>query len=182
MAINMGDEKMTQVSETRQSIWKAMEQYKEKMKLWDRDILDVGIAGDPEYAPGKRGGNHQFFGKNNNYCTLDILPEYEPDFIGDICKTEFPDERWDLVIISQVLEHCWTPKKAIKEAYRIIKPHGWLIVDTPWNYPQHEEDGFGDYWRFTPMGMDKLCEEAGFDIIYNISNSWLVSVLARKNK
>lgn len=171
---------MISISPTRQAILKNIEDYRDYMNLSGKDVLDVGIAGDEEYAPGKKGGNHKFFGDKNNYATMDMIADLKPDYVGDICDTEFQDYSWDLIIISQVLEHCWTPKQALKEAYRITKKGGWLIVDTPWNYPQHEEDGFGDYWRFTPMGMDKLCTEAGYMLVQNNSNPWLVSVLARK--
>ena len=176
---------MLKLSNCRQSVLQAMERYKfrlDTMGFKNKKVLEVGIAGDEEYKPGKRGGNYTFFSDSNEYKTLDILKEYNPDFVGDICNTEFKDGEWDLVILSQTIEHIWTPKKAVKECSRIIKTGGFLILDCPWNYPQHEELGFGDYWRITPMGIEKLCDEAGLYILESQHSPYLVSVLAKKNE
>jgi 2-polyprenyl-3-methyl-5-hydroxy-6-metoxy-1,4-benzoquinol methylase len=62
--------------------------------------------------------------------------------VGDAETLAFADETFDLAIASEVLEHLWAPEIFITEAYRILKPHGYLIIETPegiagLNYDSH---------------------------------------------
>jgi 2-polyprenyl-3-methyl-5-hydroxy-6-metoxy-1,4-benzoquinol methylase len=61
---------------------------------------------------------------------------------GDAETLAFADQTFDLVIASEVLEHLWEPKSFIVEAYRTLKSHGYLIIETPegmagLNYDSH---------------------------------------------
>ncbi len=61
---------------------------------------------------------------------------------GDAETLAFTDSTFDLVIASEVLEHLWAPENFIHEAYRTLKPHGFLIIETPegiagLNYDSH---------------------------------------------
>lgn len=61
---------------------------------------------------------------------------------GDAETLAFADGTFDLVIASEVLEHLWAPQCFIDEAYRTLKLHGYLIIETPegmagLNYDSH---------------------------------------------
>jgi 2-polyprenyl-3-methyl-5-hydroxy-6-metoxy-1,4-benzoquinol methylase len=61
---------------------------------------------------------------------------------GDAETLAFADQTFDLVIASEVLEHLWEPQSFIDEAYRTLKSHGYLIIETPegmagLNYDSH---------------------------------------------
>lgn len=61
---------------------------------------------------------------------------------GDAETLAFADGTFDLVIASEVLEHLWSPESFINEAYRTLKPKGYLIIETPeglagLNYDSH---------------------------------------------
>lgn len=61
---------------------------------------------------------------------------------GDAETLAFADTTFDLVIASEVLEHLWAPEIFIDEAYRTLKPQGYLIIETPegmagLNYDSH---------------------------------------------
>lgn len=49
----------------------------------------------------------------------------------------FDDEEFDAVIIIDMLEHLNDDKAAARELWRIIKPHGRLIVNVPFVKPLH---------------------------------------------
>lgn len=118
-----------------------------------KDVLDVGIAGDP-YP----GGNFDYF-RAVNYVTLDVDPLVEPTYVADICDTKLPDAQFDCIILSQVLEHVWEPHKAIAESHRMLRPGGWLIIDVPWMYEYHPEaPAFDDYWRFSAAALSRMLE------------------------
>jgi 2-polyprenyl-3-methyl-5-hydroxy-6-metoxy-1,4-benzoquinol methylase len=62
--------------------------------------------------------------------------------VGDAETLAFLDATFDLVIASEVLEHLWAPENFVNEAYRTLKPHGSLIIETPegiagLNYDSH---------------------------------------------
>ncbi len=51
--------------------------------------------------------------------------------VADARKIPFPNSTFDLVILSDVLEHISSPEKAAKEAIRVIKPGGRAYVTVP---------------------------------------------------
>jgi len=61
----------------------------------------------------------------------------------DLAK--FPDNTFEAVICSEVLEHLYDPLLAIKEAHRVLKPGGAYVVTVP--HPDSEMAGekLGDY-------------------------------------
>ncbi|MDI6737836.1 MAG: class I SAM-dependent methyltransferase [Nanoarchaeota archaeon] len=51
--------------------------------------------------------------------------------IGKVQKIPFPDNTFDAVHFSEIIEHILDTDKALKEIYRVLKPKGRLIVTTP---------------------------------------------------
>lgn len=143
-------------SELRTKLNHKLEEYARTLNLQDAKILDVGTAGD-KIRPSDR---YPIFGEGNVFKTLDCLPHLNPDYVADICETDFSDDYWDLVICCQTLEHVYDFRKAIKEIYRITSRYA--IIDCPFMYPYHPEDGFEDYWRFSVSALRELAREAGF--------------------
>jgi len=167
-------------SEMREIVWKAMEHYKRKLKPENRgwNVLEVGIDGDP-----KPGGNYKYFGVGNNYKTLDILERVNPDIVADICDSKLSANKWDLIILSQTLEHIFDFRAAIKECFRLLKPGGFLIIDCPFYYPYHGVSGYDDYWRISPTAMKILLEEVKFNFGKTVLFSEiLTSAMVRKAK
>lgn len=163
------------LSDTRKDVIRKIEEYSTLMNLSDKRVLEVGIAGDA-----KPGGNYRFFGIKNRYETLDIDHRYEPDYIADIRNTDLQSNKFDLIILSQTIEHMTHPEEAIAECYRLLKPKGYIILDCPWNYPYHPEDDFEDYARYTHAGLEHMCREQGFNIVTSSLTENLASCLAKK--
>jgi len=64
----------------------------------------------------------------------------------DCLKTSFPDDTFDTVFMALVLNHVADPEAALKEAYRILKPGGRLIIVNPDNSMANEiRQKFGSY-------------------------------------
>ena len=74
-----------------------------------------------------------------------------------------PDERFEVVILDQTLEHVLDPQRALLEVRRVLVDEGVAVISTPFLVPVHEGEGYGDYYRWTPKGLSALLERCGFD-------------------
>jgi len=106
---------------------------------------------------------------------------------GDICELTYPDNYFDKVVCSEVLEHINDDTKATSELYRVTKPGGVLAVTVPnSNYPalwdplnkirqflglghfNPKSEVWGGIWAYdhkrlySPQEIRSLLEKAGF--------------------
>jgi SAM-dependent methyltransferase len=109
-------------------------------------VLDVGAQYCPYYP--------LFRGKCESYSSLDIVPSPIVDLVCNAEDMPIENESYDLVLCTQVLEHCTSPERIINECHRVLRDGGTLIVTVPSIYPVH---GYpADNWRFMPDGLKYL--------------------------
>lgn len=109
-------------------------------------VLDV--------APQIHAGAGEFF-KLANVLSLDIEPG--AFYRADICQNNndiIPDNCFDLVICTEVLEHVANPFAAAIEINRMLKQGGRAYITTPFNFRIHGP--LPDNWRFTIHGLKQL--------------------------
>ena len=92
---------------------------------------------------------------------LEMNPKAEHHIDFD-SKTTLPDNYADIILSNQVLEHVDTPSGYLKEALRILKPGGTIILTTHGYWFYHPTPN--DYWRWTSAGLRKTVEAEGFKI------------------
>ncbi len=92
---------------------------------------------------------------------LEMNPRAEHHIDFD-SKTTLPDNYADIILSNQVLEHVDTPSGYLKEALRILKPGGTIILTTHGYWFYHPTPN--DYWRWTSAGLRKTVEAEGFKI------------------
>lgn len=94
--------------------------------------------------------------------TMDLDIKGGADLEGTVENTGLPDNHMDLIICTQVLEHCPEPWKAAPELFRVLRPGGMMLASAPhaWFYHPHPSDN----WRYTPEGLVRLMNAAGFEI------------------
>jgi len=115
-------------------------------------LLDIGCSdkGVWEHAPYKP-------------TTVDINPAWEPDIVADAHSLPFEDNSYDVVTITEILEHVKDDKKCLSEAYRIARKK--VIITVPWEEMWTEEFGRfknPDHIRYyTPDGFRELLMELG---------------------
>jgi SAM-dependent methyltransferase len=78
------------------------------------DILEVGAGLNKIFAHSK---------------SMDVAGT--PDYFSSIEKTSLPDNSFDTIIMSHVMEHVESDFLAIRECHRILRPNGRLVVLTP---------------------------------------------------
>lgn len=67
---------------------------------------------------------------NNNYITADISRK-NVSIQMDITDIQFPDNSFDYIYCSHVLEHVIDDRKAMREFNRVLKDDGWAILLVP---------------------------------------------------
>ena len=84
------------------------------------------------------------------------------NYVCDLSQIPVAENKYDMVICTQTLEHIPEPKKVLKEFYRILKPGGKLLLSVPLFYEEHEIPF--DYYRYTQFGLQHLLGSVHFDI------------------
>ncbi len=84
--------------------------------------------------------------------------------LGDIEKVPLPDRSVDIALLSQALHHAENPKKALSEAFRILKPGGrLLILDLRAHRFEKAREIYADRWLgFKENDLHDWLDEIGF--------------------
>ena len=110
-------------------------------------VLDVG-SGIKPYYPFFQPFADEFVG---------VDPSPQADLQGTVEALPVEDASFDLVLCTQVLEHCDDPARAVSELRRVVRPGGRVLASTHGVYPYHPAPV--DYWRWTHTGLDRLFRE-----------------------
>jgi 2-polyprenyl-3-methyl-5-hydroxy-6-metoxy-1,4-benzoquinol methylase len=91
---------------------------------------------------------------------------------GSLPRTGLPSGRWDVVTLSQVIEHVHDPVASLREIARLLRPGGTLWLATP-NVDAPGHARFGPHWRglepprhlaiFSSQALRNCLEKVGFD-------------------
>ncbi len=121
-------------------------------------VLDVGCGIQPF---------RHMFSPEVRYTGVDTVDSkahfgYEaPDtlyYSGDIWPVS--NQSADFILCTETLEHIPEPSVFLGEALRALKPGGRILLTVPfaarWHFIPY------DYWRYTPSGLDRLLQKAGF--------------------
>jgi len=84
--------------------------------------------------------------------------------LGDIEAPPIKNQEVNLAIFSQALHHAENPQRALKAAYRILKPKGRLIIlDLSQHTFEKVRELYYDTWLgFSEVELAKMISEAGF--------------------
>lgn len=109
-------------------------------------VLDVGCGPKPYYP---------FFAERaSEYVGVDVVDNPVAELRGSVEELPVEDGSFDLVLCTQVLEHCDDPAQAVRELRRVTAPGGRVLASThgvQWYHPSPV-----DYWRWTHQGLRRL--------------------------
>jgi len=97
-------------------------------------VLDVGCGVGYGLAFFANHNYKKLFGIDINKYSLTIAKKRCPKAnvkYGDAIKIPFESNKFDLVILTEVIEHLDDPQTALKEIRRILSPKGILFLTTP---------------------------------------------------
>ena len=106
-------------------------------------VLDVGCGDGVISKPIAKMGNEVVSMELPGVANLARVCGVTSVVAGDAEQLAFAPHVFDLVLASEVVEHMWNPQNFIDEAYRVLRPEGYLIVETPegeegLNYDSHK--------------------------------------------
>jgi SAM-dependent methyltransferase len=130
------------------------EEYKHISRLHiDGEIIDIGGS--------KKSGYHELIGGNHKIITCNIDASYGADMIFDAQTTwPFKNERFDCVLLVNVLEHIFDYKKVVDESFRVLKNGGRVAGVVPFMFNVHGSPS--DYFRYTKHALEKIFTNAGY--------------------
>lgn len=151
-------------------IWSNRE-LKKFAKLFCGSIVNVSGWKDID----KEGANYgDYFVNASEYWITNYISEAR-GFQGDQDNEVFLDltkrlsdehPRYDVVFNHTVLEHIFELETAFSNLCLLSKDI--VIVVVPFLQEQHAD--YGDYWRFTPLALDKLFKKNGLTTVYINAN------------
>ena len=67
---------------------------------------------------------------NLDYTTADFQ-DRQADVLMDITRIQYPDDSFDVIHCSHVLEHVSDDRRAMRELSRVLRPTGWATILVP---------------------------------------------------
>lgn len=122
------------------------------------DVLDVGCGQSP----------YRFLlnPEKTNYFGIDIVDAEKFDYANKEITPfngkdiPFPDEKFDCLICTEVLEHVFEFEGLIAEMRRVLKTNGIGIITIPWSARYHYIPY--DFFRYTRSSLEKMFAEFSF--------------------
>ncbi len=99
------------------------------------------------------------------------------DLECDLSETlPLPDQEFDTIILSDVLEHIAEPQALWFEMARTLKVGGKLLLNVPFFYWLHEEPH--DFYRYTEFALRRYAELTGLRLITLVATGGTLEILA----
>lgn len=100
--------------------------------LKNKKVLDAGCGtGWFSKAAAERGASVTSMDLGENLLAEVAKKCNSERVVGSILEIPFPENTFDFVVSSEVIEHTPDPYKALHEIYRVLKPGGTMVLSTP---------------------------------------------------
>lgn len=138
------------------------------------NLLDVGCGGGRFLNRMKRRGWEVEGIDFDGQATSKVTKRYGiKTHVGDLKQCALPTNSFDVITMSQTIEHLHDPIATLRESLRILKPGGLLVMTTP-NVRSIGAGDFGAFWRgweaprhlhlFSVESLQQLTQRAGFEV------------------
>lgn len=123
-------------------------------------LLDFGCGSKPYQS---------LFTQVTEYIGLDYEGEghshlnEQVDVFYDGKTIPFPDESFDAIFSSEVMEHIFNTAEILPEINRVLKKGGKFLLTCPFVWPEHEVPV--DFARYTRFALTHILEKNGFRVL-----------------
>jgi SAM-dependent methyltransferase len=126
-----------------------------------KNVLDIGCGNKPYL---------KLFDSSCTYIGCDIIQSNQNKVDVISLATEIPlkNDSFDTIFSTQTIEHVFEHELMLKEAFRLVKKKGFLILSGPMYWPHHEIPY--DFFRFTEYGFRSILEKVGFEVVEVLPN------------
>jgi SAM-dependent methyltransferase len=94
-------------------------------------LLDIG-CGSGEFLSQMKNFGWEVYGVEINQESADIGNQRGLNiFCGELGDADFPENFFDVVVLSQALEHVYSPGAYLEKTYQLLKEDGLLIIGVP---------------------------------------------------
>ncbi|MBD2212405.1 methyltransferase domain-containing protein [Nostoc linckia FACHB-104] len=129
------------------------DKYEKRVVSKDR-LLDIG--GRNSSSNSRQRINLLNENPNNVIVSTDIIPDYKPDIVDDICNTKIEPNSFSGIYCDAILEHVKEYWVAIDNMYNILEPGGEAFIYVPFVWSFHDQM---DYHRFTYAEVARMLEK-----------------------
>ena len=129
-----------------------------KRSLGHYKVLDVGCGNQP-FKKLLLDRDAQYFGmdiEQNKYGNVDFILPIDQTINDPEIYKKGP---YDLIIVTEVLEHVFDLKQAFQNLNSLLSDTGEIIITCPFFYGLHEEPY--DFWRMTNHALERFSLENG---------------------
>lgn len=148
-----------------------------KGRTYSRATLDAklrevlrGVPVDRALDLGSKDAPYRRLVAARRYDRLDMSCSRHPAVVGDAHRLPIRDGTYDLVLATQLLEHCHAPPAVVAEVHRVLRPGGMFVCSVPFIYVIHGDPD--DFWRFTAEGLRHLLRGFARVAIWPLGNRW----------
>lgn len=114
-------------------------------------VLDIGVQDKPAKSWTK--------GEPKQYYTMDVDPQWNPDYVHDFNKPVEGYGKFDVVFCLETMEHLWNPVQALQNIYELLKEGGIAYITSPFINPIHDTH---DMLRYTDEWYEYVGSLIGF--------------------
>lgn len=108
---------------------------------------------------------------------VDWAPGAHIDLPCDLSQPlPFGNDRFDTIILSDVLEHMPDPALLWREMTRVLAPQGKVIMNVPFYYSVHAHPH--DYYRYTNFALERFAQINGLDLVLIAPVGGIVEIMA----
>jgi len=137
--------------------------------LNNKSILDIGCGSQPyknffkSLGADYRGIDFKQYSKNESFTKSNPDYYFKESYHKNFRISNLKNKSFGMITSFQVLEHHPEPEIFFREANRLLKEGGYLIITFPFIWPLHEEPH--DYQRLTHYKIKRIAEENKFKVI-----------------
>lgn len=145
--------------------------YFDTLSIWDKIASSTVL----HFAPEKKIKNKITECKPKEYVKGDLFPSQQDIIKIDVTCIQFIDNYFDLIICNHVLEHVPDDEKALSELYRVLKPGGICILQTPYSpilrHSFYDENIVDDATKVITYGQEDHVRLYGLDFFTRIEKA-----------